>query len=125
MLPADSVPAKILADIDFEVSNSDEVISFGIKVKDDCDNFFVLATLVSFETLYHRFQQYIHVGFEIKHDLASLFLPNKPLSQLITDGLYIFAHVKTNSADLFKTAIFEWLDKLHLKPAKAAVATFL
>jgi len=56
MLPPDSVPAKILKDIEFEVSNSDEVISFGIKVKDDCDNFFVLATLVSLEAYYHRLQ---------------------------------------------------------------------
>jgi len=56
MLPPDSVPAKILKDIDFEVSHSDEVISFGIKVKDDCDNFFVLAALVTLESYYHRLQ---------------------------------------------------------------------
>jgi len=49
MLPPDSVPAKILKDLEFEVSHSDEVISFAIKIKDDCDNFFVLSTLVQFE----------------------------------------------------------------------------
>jgi len=93
MLPPDSVPAKILKDLDFEVTGSDDVISFGIKVKDDCNNFYVLAILASLETYYHRLNQKIHVGIELKHDLHSLFTPGKNLTELITDGLYIFAHV--------------------------------
>jgi hypothetical protein len=115
MLPPDSVPAKILKDIEFEVSSSDEVISFGIKVKDDCDNFFVLAVLVSLEAYYHRLQQYAHFGVELKHDLHSLFTEGKSLTSLITDGLYIFAHIKTNCSEVLKTGLYEFAEKAHLK----------
>jgi len=125
MLPPDSVPAKILKDLDFEVSNSDDVISFGIKVKDECNNFFVLAILASLEAYYHRLNQKFVLGVELKHDLHTLFTAGKPLHQLITDGLYIFAHLETNCSDLLKTAFNKLAEIAHAKPLKALIATVL
>jgi len=125
MLPPDSAPAKILNDLDFEVSNSDDVISFGVRVKDDCTNFFVLAILGSLEAYYHRLNQKFHFGVELKHDLHTLFTPGKPLSQLITDGLYIFAHLETNCADLIKTAFYKLIEVTHAKALKPLIATIL
>jgi len=45
MIPRDG-PGKLLNDLEFEVTSSDDIISVGIKVKDDSDNFFVLSILV-------------------------------------------------------------------------------
>jgi len=70
MLPPDSAPAKILKDLDFEISPTENGVSLGIKVKDDCDNFFVLSLLSVMDAYYHRLHQSLHLGVELKHDLS-------------------------------------------------------
>jgi hypothetical protein len=126
LLPPDSVPAKILNAIDIEVTNDDAVVSIGIRVKEDCDNFFVLATLVTFEQYYHHFQQYLHVGVELKHDLHSLFGEPRKLTTLLTDGLWIFAHLKTNYNEFYKTYLTKLAEKApSFAPINAAVQLFL
>jgi len=69
MLPPDHPASKILKDLDFEVSPTETGVSFGIRVKDDCDNFFVLSLLSVMDAYYHRLHQNLHLGVELKHDL--------------------------------------------------------
>jgi len=71
--------------------------------------------LASLEAYYHRLHQFLHFGIELKHDLHSLFTDGKLLTELITDGFYIFAHVKTNCSDIMRTGLNEYADKAHLK----------
>jgi len=61
----------------------------------------------------------------LKHDLHSLFTEGKSLTSLITDGLYIFAHIKTNSSEVLKTGLYEFAEKAHLKKLKSLFALFL
>jgi len=114
-----------LNDIEYEVTNDDTIISIGVRVKDDSDNFWILSILTQFEAYYHRFQNYIHLGVELKHDLKGLFESGKSISSLITDGLYIFGHLKTNQSDVIKTGIFAYLDKIYARDAKPLVSMFL
>jgi len=102
------------------------VISIGIKIKEECDNFFILSTLVSLEQYYHHFQQSFHIGIELKHDINSLFGESKKLTSLITDGLWVFAHLKTNYNDYYKTFVQKLAEKSpSLMPLNAAVQVFL
>jgi len=47
------------------------------------------------------------------------------LTELITDGLYIFGHLTTNCSDIIKTALHKLCEVNHAKPLKWLVSTFL
>jgi len=61
----------------------------------------------------------------LKNDLTSLFTAGKSLSSIVTDGLYIFGHLKTNSSEVIKTGLYAWLDKIRAKDAKPVISMFL
>jgi len=125
MCPKDSVPRQFLENVEIEVSNDEEVVSVGFKLKEDSDNLRSLIVLAAFERLKQNLHSDIHVALELKHDLHSLFGESKKLTSLITDGLLLFAHVKTNSPEFYKTVldILLELDK-KLEPAVVLLKTF-
>jgi hypothetical protein len=105
MLPPDNPASQLLALIDYEVTNADDVISVGIKVKDDCTHYLLVFFLIIVEEYYHAVHSYLHAGVELNNDLTSLFTEGKSLTSLITDGAWAFVHLKTNSVELIKTAL--------------------
>jgi len=61
----------------------------------------------------------------LKHDLHSLFTAGKNLTELVTDGLYIFAHLTTNCSDVIKTGLTKLVEVNHLRELKYLISTFL
>jgi len=118
---------KILGMIDFEVTHDDAIVSIVIKVKDDCENIDLLAILTTMEQNYHHFQQYIHIGVELKHDLKSLLGDPMPISNFITDGCWMFAHLKTNYSDFYKEFVNKKFDTAspQLKPLNSLLQLLL
>jgi len=115
-----------LDNVDIEVSNDEEVVSIGIKLKEDSDNLKTLLVLSVFEQLHHNLQTDIHAGIELKHDLHSLLGEQKLLTSLFTEGIWAFAHVKTNSNEFYKTIIEEIAkEQPSLRPIAVAINTFL
>jgi len=106
--------------IDFEVTNADDVISVGIKVKDDSIFYPIIFFLIQVEEYYHAVHQDLHAAVELNNDLSSLFTSGKSLTSLVTDGAYAFAHLKTNNGDLIKALL-----DAFLKPAAPIAAKFL
>jgi len=98
-------PNKLLQDLEYEVTSEGEVISLGIKLKDDCHNIQLIILLTALEMIYNKTHQYLHLALELNNDLNTLF-EEKSLQSVFTDGALAFAHLKTNSASLIQT-LFE------------------
>jgi len=103
MLPPESPILRFLKDSEIEVTHDEEIVSIGIKFKDDCDSPTFLQTLLMAEKYYQHFQFFAHFGIEFKHDINSIFGESKKLTSLVTDGVWLFAHMKTNYDDVLKT----------------------